>query len=281
MSKVIDNNRITREQQFFFMNGTQIPGVQSISIAPEYGKFPLKYLGVSNVQFAPNGPQIGNISINSLLISNDQFLQYTGNLGFNGYVLKTIGDASTNYSFISGYMTSYTSTCSIGEIPQISAEITAYGKVGRIDTSEITNLTAIKNNPSNLLLKIPGPGSISVSIDDFTNNRIQSYSLSIKTPRNPIYYLGNRNPYSIELNYPLEVNASFAIEPDTYTPLHSQSFPCTNKTRNLTLTIKDYDNDATIVSYGFSALSLINENYSTNIDGNVTMNIDYQGFLTR
>ena len=121
----------------------------------------------------------------------------------------------------------------------------------------------------------------SVSIDDFTNNRIQSYSLSIKTPRNPIYYLGNRNPYSIELNYPLEVNASFTIESDTYIPLHSQSFPCNNKQRNLTLTIKDYDNDSTIVSYGFSALSLINEDYNTNIDGNVTMNIDYQGFLTR
>lgn len=282
MAKVNNADRITREKQLFFINGSQIPGIQSIQISPNYGKMPIKYLGINTVQYAPNGPQTSDINISSLLISNDQFIQYTGNLGFNGHILKTLDNAGDNYSFISGYCTNYNSKCSIGEIPQINVSITAFGKAGRISAlTEIPELNAIQNNSSDLQLKIPGPGSIDINIDDFNTNRVLSYNLDIKTSRNPIYILGNRNPNAIELNYPIEMTCSFEIDLDDYAPENSFTYPGSNTIKTFAIRVKDYITDANIVSYNLSSMTLINESYNTNVDNNTSMTIEYQGFMTR
>lgn len=282
MAKVNNADRITREKQLFFINGTQIPGIQSIQINPNYGKMPVRYLGIDTVQYAPSGPQTSDINISSLLISNDQFIQYTGNLGFNGHILKTLDNAGDNYSFISGYCTNYNSRCSIGEIPQINVSVTAFGKAGRISAlTEIPDLNAIQNNPSNIQLKVPGPGSIDINIDDFETNRVLSYDLNIKTSRNPIYILGDRNPNAIELNFPIEMSCVFEMDLDEYAPINSFTYPGTNTTKTFTIRVKDYTTDANIVSYSLPNMTLINESYSTNVDNNTSMTIEYQGFMAR
>jgi len=282
---IIAQGRVTKENQRLFINSTEIPGVQNTQLNYQINATPLKHLGLSGIQYIPRGPQVGNVSISTLLISDDQFLQYTGNVGFNGYVVRSKSNTTNNFSFTSGYLTSYSSRCAIGQIPQIEANISVLGNIGQLSSSESaavsTDLTNIAASNSNLLLKIADPGSINIDLGDFNTNRCISYDLNINVPRNPIYIQGQQAPIKVETNWPIEVNCNFTAEVDDYTPKTLNDFPESPKKRNITITLKDLDTAANIVNYGFSGMQLIGENYSSNNDGPVTMSLNYQGFINR
>ena len=89
MGTIDSNSRIRRDEQFVFINGVQIPSVQSVQGNYTNNAALVKFLGNSNQPIIqPRGPQIGDFSISTLVMGQDLFLQYTGNIGFNGYVIK-------------------------------------------------------------------------------------------------------------------------------------------------------------------------------------------------
>lgn len=182
----ISNSNITREEQHFFINSTEIPGVQSIEASYELNSIPIKHIGMTGVQCIPIGPQQGVFNVNASLITDDQFIGLTGIHGVNGYVFKNITNTGENFGFTSGYLTSYASTCSIGQIPSIAAQFLVVGNIGKIESSEassvVSNFNLIRTATSILPLKIADPGSMTISISDFNTNRVQSYTLNINVP---------------------------------------------------------------------------------------------------
>ena len=286
MGNLISNDRLNRKNQFFYINSTEIAGIQSISINSDSQAIPVKYLGMDKTILAPNSAQIGSININALFISNDPFLKYKGNLGFDGYIFQSRNVAATNnYSFTSGYLTSYSSRGTIGQIPEVNMTINSFGNVGKIASSDSVDITnnfaAIPTSIPSNILKIPGPGSININIDDFTTNRVLNYDLTINCQRNPIYILGQRSPYKIELVYPQEIICNFKIDVNDYSFDNIKKFPGTNRIKSLTLSVLDYNTNNTITSYSFDNMNLISETYNTNVDGNVTLDLQYKTYLSR
>jgi len=278
--------RISKEEQFFFLNADQVSGVQSVDINYTNNNNPLKYIGMKgNVTGVPRGAQIGNVNLSVIPIGNDYFLNLTGNTGFNGYIIRDksnpLGD---NYSFTSGYLTSYNSRASIGSIPTIEVGINIVGNIGKFNLSESSvvsgNFLSISgDNGQTYPFQIVAPGYLTVNLDDYNTNRLISYDLSINVQRQPLYVVGKRIPNEMKTALPIEVSLNFQLETDAYTGRNLQNFPCVKNNKNITITLQDYNTNNNFITYSFNDMELIGEDYSVNVDGAVQSTLRYRKFL--
>src|SRR3990167_3693593 len=241
---LIGNSRVRREEQRLFINRSEIHGIQAINANWDNNLTVLKYLGARCAQIIPGGAGQSNFTISTFVIDYDPFLNLTGNSGINGYIIRSKTDTTNNYGFTSGYLTSYRSKCSIGEIPQIEAGFTVYGRAGRIlstDAPEVAgDLASFATYDSNFYPNIAGPGSILLNLGEFSGNRLQSYDFSFNIQRQPQYILGQRMPNRVEINYPIELNFSFVFEADSYIPRRMFDFPCSPQVQPIEISYNNY-----------------------------------------
>lgn len=276
---------IKKEEQKLFIYQRQIAGVQSFSASYNAPVIPLRYLGMDSGICVPNGQQKGSVTIGGFVVENDAFLQFTGYSGINGYLLKGRDNTTDNYSFYSGYLNSYNCKCSIGEIPSFNAGIDVFGNMGKLvasdDTQVSTDFTAIGAGSTSFNYRIPSYGSMILNLDDFTTNRVLSYEIGLKIPRNPIYPLSRQFPNVVEINWPIEVRTSFSFVKNDYTTRKQADYPSNPKNKNIILTLKNHQNDNNILSFNFSGMVLEGESYEIDTNGNVTVNANYLGYLAR
>ena len=79
-------SRIRREGQKLAVNGTGVNALQSLSFGYETTAVPISTLGLEKVIYAPNSPQTASIQANSLMVYDDFFVGFTGELPFSGQV---------------------------------------------------------------------------------------------------------------------------------------------------------------------------------------------------
>jgi hypothetical protein len=284
INNLVANSNTTREEQHFFIGSTQIPGVQTVDYSYTTNSIPLKFIGMTgNVMSIPAGPENGRVGVGTLLITNDQFIGLTGNQGVNGYIFKDITQTGNNIGFVSGYLTNYNASCAIGQIPQIGANFEVLGNIGRIPSSEassvVSNFQSIASHVSTLPLKIANPNSIVLSLSDLTTNRTQSFDVNITVPRQANYIIGNRYPVSVSINYPIEARVRFTIDCNDYVFKTLKSFPFNEKRNDISITLKDLEIGDTILTYSFSDMELVGEEYSTDVNGSARATIEYRKFL--
>ncbi len=272
--------RITKENQKFFLDSEQIPGVQTYRAEYSTNAQPLKYLSAQSFIHAPQGTSRGGVSLNANLISDDLILPYTGDFGCNGFLLQSRDDSTENFSFISGYLTSYTTRYTFGQLPDINAEFLVLGDIGRVDVGGMPNnaqvqLNTIYTGKSNLVMKIPGPGGVSINLDDFTTNRVIGYDISIAVARNAVYKLGQREPAAVRILYPITMTCNFQIEMNDYVAKSSFSYPCAPKVQNLNISVRSFAGYDTIVSYSMPDALLTSESTSASAKGNRIINAEY------
>ena len=119
-------SRIRREGQKLAINGTGVNGLQSLSFGYDSTAQPILPLGVDRVLYAPGSPQTASIQANSLLVYDDFFLGFTGEHPFSGQV----DYKGENIKFTEAYLSSYSTSCAIGEIPSTSMQAEIYGEMG-------------------------------------------------------------------------------------------------------------------------------------------------------
>ena len=265
-------SRVTKENQHFFLNSVEIPGIQNFTADSPANVGMVKFFGMRNAGFLPNGEQVGNISLSASLITDDQFISLTGANGFNGFILKERDAFSDNFAFTSGFMTSYSSKYSFGQLPQIDVSAVIFGDIGKLTLAESTLTQPLQ-------LKIPGPGCVDISINDFATSRVLGYDLNISIPRAAIFTLGNRYPTRVVRTWPMEVSCNFQVEVNTFEYNKLRDYPYNKRVENLTLSIRAYDTNSTIASYSFSNLELLSQNYTTNVDSNAVLNLKYNGLI--
>lgn len=271
---------ITREQQVLFFNSTKIKGVQSVNFQYDLSNSTLKGLG-SYSSSNDVSQQVGQLTVNVLAVTQDQIIPFTGDLGLNGYLLKNKNNSAENYSFLSGFLTNYRSSCSVGEIPQISANFEVYGNIGRIAPSESSDFSSIASS-QDLPLSQTSYQDFSLTINDFNVNRIISYDININVGRRPDYIIGSRIPTRVSLNWPIEIEASFVISAAEYDAYNIRKFPHNTRTTDISLTFKNSRiSSSNILSYSFSDMTFVSESYSTDVDGKSTVTLNYKGFLDK
>jgi len=129
--------RIRREAENITINRTGILGVQSISTQYESVARPLDSLGITEIQYAPQGAQTASLQLNTLLthtleegyggqMSLDVMQNLTGNIPFSGI----IDYGAEKIYFSEGYLETYSVSCGIGEVPQTSTNSIIFGDFG-------------------------------------------------------------------------------------------------------------------------------------------------------
>jgi hypothetical protein len=265
--------RLTKENQHFFLNQVEIPGIQSVNADNQTNGSALKFLGMTSTTFLPRGFQAGNVSTSSLMIGTDRFLPLTGDSAFTGIIATDSLDLSENFSFVSAYLTSYSSKYSFGNLPTIDMSAVVLGDMGTLNLSNITPTA------SDSLLKIPGPGCVDISISNFATNRVLSYDINLTVNRNPVFVLGNPAPIAVNRIFPIEVSCSFQLEVGKFTFAKMSDYPRFKQKENVVIAVKTFYGDELLTRYAFSGMELYSQNYSSDVNGNAIANIQYRALL--
>ena len=276
--------RIRREAEKITINGSGIQGVQSINAQYESVARPLDNLGVTEIQYAPQGGQTASLQLNTLLINTleagysgsyslDVMQNFTGDIPFSGII-----DYGTEKIYFSqGYLETYSVSCAIGEIPQTSTTSTIYGDFGTgVLFSEYAQGSSLI--PS---LNIPSYSSMEVNLDEFSSNRMTSFSVDIATPRVPIYTLNADKPAKVIAGTPIEVNVNFSLDVDDYKIKNMRMVPDETIFKNTTITLKKNNSDTTLLSYSFDNMLLTSESFQGGAGSNATANFNLRSFILR
>ena len=198
---------------------------------------------------------------------------FTGDIPFSGII-----DYGTEKIYFSqGYLETYSVSCAIGEIPQTSTTSTIYGDFGTgVLFSEYDQGSSLI--PS---LNIPSYSSMEVNLDEFTTNRMTSFSVDIATPRVPIYTLNADKPNKVIAGTPIEVNVNFSLDIDDYKIKNMRLVPDETIFKNTTITLKKNNSDTTLLSYSFDNMLLTSESFQGGVGSNATANFNLRSFILR
>jgi hypothetical protein len=261
--------RTTYIDNRLFLNNQEVSGVIGFEAGME---IPLNYinvLGSYNGAEEKDGFDTKNVTITKYLIPNDPIRNFTGEAFCSGLLLYK----NNNYSFNSGYLTSYSVSCSVGEISTVTSTFDVYGLIGGeiLPTfyPEYQNITD---------LPVSHFGNIHITTDEGYTNRIVSFNLDIQCNRLPQFVLGSQYPLTVYLNRPLEINLSIEVEVDDYECNNIQTVLCGPK-KNITLELKNCDNTNIMESFIINNARLISENINSDLSNPTTISLNYRSYL--
>ena len=280
--------RLTRGEQRFWVGTNEVIGVQSANISYVVNEFPTRYIGMKNYDGDrhPQGPWSASASVSMFQMTSgeDPFISgnFTGAAGFNGFITngQNADKGERNFSFRSGYLTNYTVSFEMGQLPAISAGITIYGDAGRLDP-EAYGINDFKQYIKKPDFKIADPGALDMTLAgaQIDKNRVTSCQFSINCPRKPIYSIGNKMPHTVIQGGPVEMTCDFTIELDEYQAKKASSFPCKNEKNDLTFTVKEKHSDVVLRTYTLRNMFLKSENYTATVEGSTIMQAQYKGYM--
>jgi hypothetical protein len=277
---------LNREEQKFFLNGNQVRGVQSVQASYAASRTPIRYLGMSgkgNLTNFTEGDQAGKLSVNSLLIADDQFVSLTGVSPFNAYVLIDKNNTSRNLTCISGYLNNYRIGCSLGQIPEISIDTTIYGDMGTLASTSIPDLTSISNS-SEPSLKIAEPGSVSVTVSSpdatVTLDKILGFDLSLTVQRRPEAILGLRTPITVKTVYPIEVDYSFRVSAKNYDSYSLNTLLRSVAEFSISTVFSDLKTSTPFFTHSITNAAFIGESHDKPVDSPATVRLSFKAYFS-
>jgi len=265
------SSRIVKQNQKLYINNTGIVGIQNFEASYEVPVEIVKSLGMDSVTYQNNNNIISQISINKLFIDNDPFIylmdyDYT----FNGHVQYK----DKYFAFNSGVVSSYNLSCQIGQIPQLNVQIDALGDFG----SGIAK--ASQNSLIQPQIDLTDYSNIDISLDDFSFNRLQNFSINISSEKNIIYKIGSSYPIDIKIIPPLVVDIEFSIKLNDYQVKNVRDAICKFKVDEFNIIFNKFKNpNEQLIRFCIKEAIFLGETYQASVDGSSLVNLRYQAFL--
>jgi hypothetical protein len=260
--------QINNYENKLFVSGQEILGVESVEISYSNSANVSKFLGFSKGLTTVNGSPQQTVSIGRNLIYQDPLINYTGSNAISG----SLNYNSNNYGFKSGFLNEYMVNCAVGAVPKVSTNITVYDEL----KTGINNASGSVSAPN---IYIPNQGSISLTCDNSSTNRVVGFDYSIKTSRKPVYAIGSKFPTEVALVGPIEFAASVQVDVDDAFLSSGMAFLSSRQNKTVTFTIKSRDNSLVLQQLSIPNASLVGESLSSNADGGVKITLNYIGHL--
>jgi hypothetical protein len=262
--------------------GSGIRGVQSIDAEFNIPFEPIAFGGNMFAGTVLNGSKAtSSFTIDSLVVTEasadplvylfDKVL--SGALNWDG-----LGTAQGNYSFESGFISTYSSSCAVGEIPSLTCSIDVYGEVGNFAPTELFPESGKIPDDE---IKIAKAGDIKlINVTGNDTNRIQSYSYELSIPRMDIDTLGGEYQRRIyDITYPIEVDLSFVIDVDDLeTPLLS-SLLCNQDIPDITIQLSGCQLENNVRTFKITDPILVSINESSAISEELQAKISYKSYI--
>ena len=213
-------------------------------------------------------PSVGKVSLTRSLIYNDPVLGFTGESCFSG----VFSYGANQYGFESGYLDSYSVSCSVGQVPNVSCGFSVYGemKSGVAGHSLVTHPDIF----------VPSPKSIQISNDYGNSNRMTSFDYSIEVPRIPRYSVGsNLFPDAVESVGRIAVNASAIFDIGGFSMLDLNNFVRYISAPNFTISIKNRDLSQTLMTLPVHNAQILSQQIEGTIDAPLSVTLQYGGYI--
>lgn len=255
--------------QNLFINGELVSGLTTLNLTYDTNITPSFYINDSGLNYIPSQPIRANLALNLIGNSNDPFINYTGNRLFSGRI-----EYYNRYiNFTSGAVTSYNLRYSKSSPVETSVSAVIFGEVG--STTGNYNIINYSQN-----LPIYDYNYVDIDLDEFEQNRAQSFDLSIACNRNETYEIGSYNPSYIQLIYPINISLYCDLEINEFNYEDIKDILNNISLRNLNINLKRFNSLQTARSFRFNNLILSNKNMTLSSQDNGRANLGFVGFIT-
>jgi hypothetical protein len=249
----------------FFVSGQRLSGIQSVDITYGNAAVIAKPLGYTHGTTTVGGATDQSVSLNRNLIYDDPIYDYTGNINMSG----SIEYGGISYGFQSGYLTNYSVSAAVGTVPQVNATVVVY--------DEMRSGYSASGNVTHPTIDVPTQGSLSITSDWSTTNRVIGMDYSLSCNHKPYYTVGSEVPVAVKFLPPLEITASIQVDVDAAYMASGYSFlgdGKENKTAILQINGRDGTNLATL---SVPNASLVSETLAASSEGNLILTQEYVG----
>ena len=257
----------------FFVDGEEISGVDSIEIGYQNSANVTKPLGYHGGVVTVGGPTQQSLSVSRSLISNTPLesllsgQRFTGSLNYEG----------ASYGFNNGYITDASVNCAVGSVPQTNYNFVIYDELKSGVDASGTQTSAIY---------IPSQGSISVTCDNASSNRVLGFDYRVEAPINPYYTIGSESPVEVKYVGPNTYTAAVQLEVDDFFPEDAYTFLTSGKNgrggkfneTSVILSVNGRDG-TNIQSYPIPSPVLVSEQLNASADGSLRLTLNYIGHM--
>lgn len=250
----------------FFISGQKLIGVDSIDLSYAHTSNVGKYIGFKSSSLEVSGPVQQKLAISQNLIYSGGLSSYTGDLILSG----SINYGNNSYGFKTGYLDEFMVSCAIGSVPKVNTNFTIYDAL----KTGVNNASGVVAEPT---IYVPNQGSISVTCDNSSTNRVVGFDFAAKVTRIPIYAIGSSTAKSVLTMPVIEYIASVQIEVDDAFLANSTGFLFAREDKTVIFTVKNKDRTITLQELSLPNASLVGENLSSSADGGVKLTLNYQG----
>ena len=251
---------------------TEVRGVQSVTLNGALPAQPLSFLGKSYGGTVTAGEITNSITVNRLMVIEEDMTTGWLDTMIDG-VLAYGPQKKFNKSalFSSGYITSYRSACSVGDVPSADLEIAVYGGLGE----GTTGLLGTNVDPT----KIPVPGTISLDVSGYNTNAVQSYNFEVALRRQPTYIIGNSFlPTYFPLERPIEVTLQFDMVVEDYEAPNIRNMLCNTPQQTLNIILNDCSGNK-IRQFAVPSGRFTDFNQEATVDNNMAISTTYKAYF--
>ena len=268
--------------QKVYISGMELAGVQGIEGGYNLPIEPIRALGQGGaiIEEDPGVTTLeANISVDRIVVTNEDPLVnffVDNDVGISGHLVY---DEDKTFAFSRGFIDSYTSSCTVNQIPTLDFSMTVFG--GNVGAAGVpTGRSVDKDNP----LYVARPGDISVNVSGWECNRIQSYNYDITIGRIPLETIGDDwSPQGFIIEYPIPVNVSFDLEVDSYKSKKFLEFICSPHRQDLEIVLNDCNNTCGLGSgirtFRAPHARLISYNQVGSIESALKATIEYRSYI--
>lgn len=246
-----------------FLSGYKLFGVADVNFGYSLPIDHLNVIGYNKFRTFTSGPPQSNLSIQKYLSPNDFITGMTGTFGVSGGLFYN--SRNTNFGFHSGYLNSYSVSCSVGNFPNLNADFSVFGNVG-------TGLISTTNNQTGTLALVR-PADILVQCDGTGTNRVESFTYNVECNRQPFYGASGNRLIDVVTTRPYKVTAQFSIAVDDYQSKRAFDFVIDSNKKNINIQI------GSLGTFTMSNMELVGESINTSATDDAIMTLNYQGFL--
>lgn len=272
------NRNFIPDQRFYLgvTGGTmeELRGVQAVDAGWTRPETPLVVLGRGFAGAAVEGEIEGSVSVTRLIVTASDSV--TGLLGSGVQGVLAYGpnqQFDKSIVFDSGFVTSYSSACSIGDVPSADLSIAVFGDIGEGATGSLSFAT---NSDT---AQIPVPGNISVDVSGFSTNAVQSYSVDVSISQRPLEKIGNNfAPTGFVLELPIQVSADFEMIVADYEAPDIRNTLCSPPSQTLTISLNDCAG-AKIRAFTIPSGRFMGFSQSASVGGNMTISTQYISYF--
>ncbi len=247
-----------------FISGQELSGIENADISYSSSHTIIKPLGATMGYTANDQDITQEISFSRYLIYDDPITGYTGDIHMSG----SIHYDNKSYGFESGYLNSYSVNCAVGSVPRVSVK---FDIVDELRTGQ-----SASGSISHPTIDIPSQGSISITCDNSSSNRVIGFDYSLTASRKKHFSIGEKSSSAVEFIPPLEYSAQVQIEVDDALLESGYNFLDNKENKTVSFAINGRNSNS-IQTLNIPNASLIGESLSTSADGSLKLNLNYIG----